>query len=639
MKLITVTPIARGIFKDTLTYWSGKEVVLGALVTVTVRSRLVNALVVGVEEASAAKANIKSAPFALKKITGVKPNIFLPEFVRAAEKSAKYFVSPIGGILQAFMPKNLFDTPVPIPSIKNRLQSGKKHLKIEKLAFQAEDEDRLTAYKSLVREEFARKASVLICFPSIEEVRQATLSFEKGIKEYTFVFHSGLTKNTILAEWQKALKEKHPIVILTTPSFISIPRDDVKTIIVEGENSRNYRTIQRPEFDMRTFIENYAEEKGAKLIFGDSFLRAETLCRYYEHELLEFTAVKSRLPSQTAGVVIDMKKYRAVAVGKTFSTLSNELRALVELNGREHEKMFILVGRRGISSTTVCNDCGTVVSCKNCGVPLVLHESKAGLKGKNTFLCHKCGNKQSIERDGEDRCEKCDSWRLTPLGVGIDRVSEDLKKEFPELNIFRIDSDATKTEKAVQKTIADFYNTRGAVLVGTEMAIPYLNRPIDSSAVAGIDSYLTIPDFRINEKIFSLLLTLRAKTLKSILLQTQEPEREFFGFALRGDLLSFYRQEIVERKNFNYPPFTVLIKVSWETKLEKAEKETAEIVTKLEGYSTHTYTSKMPGRKTGLRANALLKIPRGKWMDERLFAILKNLSPKYVVSVDPDSLL
>lgn len=639
MKLVTVIPIARGIFKDTLTYWSGKEVALGALVAVTVRNRPVNALVVGVEEASAAKANIKSAPFALKKITGVKPNIFLPEFVKAAERTAKYFVSPIGGVLQALMPKVLLDTPISVLPAKNKLQNGEKRLKIEKLAFQAEDEDRLTAYKSLVREEFARKASVLICFPSTEEVRQATLSFEKGIKEYTFIFHSGLAKNTLLAEWQKALKEKHPIVILTTPSFISIPRDDIKTIIVEGENSRNYKTIQRPEFDMRTFIENYAEEKGAKLILGDSFLRIETLCRYYEHELLEFTSVKSRLPSQADGIVIDMKNYRVVTPGKTFSTLSNELRALLELNSREHERMFVLVGRRGISATTVCNDCGTVVSCKNCRNPLVLHESKVGARGKNIFLCHKCGNKQSIERDGEDRCEKCDSWRLTPLGVGIERVFEDLRKEFPEISIFRVDSDTTKTEKAVQKTILDFYNTRGAVLVGTEMAVPYMDKPVDSSAIAGIDSYLTIPDFRINEKIFSLILTLRSKTLKFVILQTQEPEREFFGFALRGDLLSFYRKEIVERKDFNYPPFTVLIKVSWETKLDRVEKETVEIVSKLEGYSIHTYTSRVPGKKVGLRANTLIRITRGKWVDDKLFAILKSLSPKYVVSVDPDSLL
>lgn len=639
MKLVTVIPIARGIFKDTLTYWSAKEVALGALVTVNVRNRPVNALIVGLEDASTAKANIKSATFTLKKIVGVKPNIFLPEFVRASERSARYSVSPIGSVLQTFMPKILLDTPIPIPALKNKPQNSGGRLKIEKLAFQAENEDRLTAYKSLVREEFARKASVLICFPSIEQIRQATLSFEKGIKEYTFVFHGGLTKNTVISEWHKALKEKHPIVILSTPSFMSIPRDDIKTIIVEGENSRGYKTIHRPEFDIRTFIEYYAEERGAKLILGDRFLRTETLCRYYEHELLEFTAVKSRLPEQTAGTIIDMKKYRSIQSGKTFSTLSHELRALVELNEREHEKMFVLVGRRGISSTTACNDCGTVVSCRNCGAPLVLHESKTSAKGKNTFLCHKCGSKQSIERDGEDRCEKCDSWRLTPLGIGIDRVHEDLKREFPEINIFRIDSDTVKTEKVLQKIISDFYNTRGAVLVGTEMAVPYLKNAVDSSAIVGIDSYLTIPDFRINEKIFSLVLAIRAKTKKAVILQTQEPEREFFAYALRGDLLSFYREEIVERKNFNYPPFVVLIKISWETRSDRIEKETKEIVAKLEGYNANTYSSLIPGRKAGLRANVLLKIPHNKWVDEKVLAILKSLSPKYIVSVDPDSLL
>ncbi|MFA5841597.1 MAG: primosomal protein N' [Candidatus Paceibacterota bacterium] len=638
MKLVTVIPIARGVFRDTLTYWSGKEVALGAIVTVTVRSRPINALVVGVEDAGAAKANIKSAPFALKKITGVKPDIFMPEFIRASERTAKYFATSMGSVLQAFTPKNILDVPISVPFAKNKPRTESKNLKIEKLAFQTNDDERLTSYKSLVREEFAKKFSVFICFPTIEDVKRSAVLFEKGIKEYTFVFHSGLSKKTMLLEWARALKEKHPIVILATPSFISIPRDDIKTIIVEEENSRSYKTIQRPELDMRIFAEYYAEEHGAKLILGDSFLRTETIHRYNERELLEFTAVKFRLFNQAAGTIIDMKKSRDTAVGKTWSALSYELRALIELNHREHENMFILAGRRGLAPTTVCNDCGTIVSCKNCGAPLVLHENKKGLKVKNEFLCHKCEAKQTIEKDGEDRCEKCGSWRLAPLGVGIENVSMEIKAELPELKIFRIDSDTVKTDTAITKIINDFYNTRGAVLIGTEMALPYLQKPVDSSAIVGIDSYLIIPDFRINEKIFSLILSLRTKTRKAVILQTQEPERGFFDYALRGDLLPFYRKELLERKKFNYPPFTVLIKISWETKYERAEKETSDTAARLEGYSIHSYISPIPGKKTGLRANILIKIPHDKWVDEKLLAILKKLSPKYTVSVDPDSL-
>mgnify|MGYP001603661416 FL=1 len=643
MKLITVIPLARGIFKDTLTYWSGKELSPGAIVVIPVRNRRVNALVVSVEEVENAKANIKNAPFVLKKVESVKPNFLLPEFVRAAKRAARYFATGTGSVLQSFIPKAALDAPVGNGASKSFTSKEPLRLKIEKLAFQSEDAERLSAYRILVREEFARSASVFICFPTVEEVERAAKTFEKGIKEYTFVFHGKEPRKKMLEGWRQAIAEKHPIVILATASFLGLPRKDLKTFIVERENSYFYRTISRPEIDIRTFAEIYAEERGAKIIFGDNFLRTETLYRYQERELSLFTAVKFHSLATAEGAVIDMKKYRKGAIGslsiqaneKTFTTLSNELKALIELSRRERGRMVIIVGRRGIAGTTVCGDCGTEVACEKCGAPLVLHEKKE----KRYFLCHKCGSERTLGRGNEERCKHCGSWRLTPLGVGIGRVAVDLAAEFPSITVFRADSDTAKNKRVIRKTVSLFYNTQGTILLGTEMVIPYLEKAFTESALIGIDSLLTIPDFRINEKIFSLILSLRAKTRRTILVQTQESERKFFDYALRGDLLSFYREEIAERKLFGYPPFYVLIKISWETKPERADKEAKEMTDRLSGYAVRSYVSALSGVRGGVRAHALIKIPRGKWVNEKLLGILKGLPPRYTVSVDPESVL
>ncbi len=647
MKLVTVIPIARGVFKDTLSYWSSKSIPLGSVAVTSVRNRKINALVVETEDIEEAKGNIKAAPFALKKIGEVRPGMFLPAFVSAAGRSAKYFATPIGGILQTFVPKVAFGVyPTKIRQKSPVLGALSPRLKIEKLAFQSEDDDRMAAYKSLVREEFAKKFSVFICFPTIDDVRRVAASFEKGIKEYTVVLHSALPKKTLVAEWEKAVKEEHPLVILATASFISIPREDIRTIIIEKENSRFYKTIGRPEVDIRKFLEYYAEESGSKLIFGDIFLRPETLYRYHEHELLEFTSVKFRSLSAAEGSVVDMKKYKG-SPGNTaekpekggvpvkFTTLSRELKFLIEMNRREHGRMFIVAGRRGIAPTTICNDCGTLIKCEKCGSPFVLHEKKK----KRFFLCHKCGNERVIERDGEEKCASCGSWRLAPLGVGIIRVIDEFREEFPGIQIFHVDSDTAKNEKLIRKTISQFYETEGSILIGTEMIIPYLVKPVEASALLGIDSFLTIPDLRINEKIFGMILALRAKTQKTIIIQTQDPEREFFDYALRGDLLSFYRQEIAERKFFGYPPFTVLVKISWNTKRERAEKETSEIVSKIKDYETRGYLTGEENPNGTLRANVLIKVPRDKWVDEVLLSVLKSLPPRYIVSINPESLL
>ena len=635
-KLVTVTPLARGVFKDSLSYWSGKDIVPGALVSVTVQNRRLSALVVSVESLGDAKMQVRNSPFMLKKIESVKPNFLSPEFLAAASRTAKYFAAPIGGVLQTLIPKAILDSPGKPATATRKERTG---LKIEKSVFQSEDSERLTAYKSLIREEFARKSSVFICLPTREEAIRIGEVFKKGISEYTYILHGGMPAKKIVEAWQSAVGEKHPVLIVATPLFLSIPRADINTIVMERESSGAYRTINRPEIDLRIFAEYFAEERGARLIFGDRALRTETLYRHYEHEFAQFIAVKARSLSLADGSVIDMKKYRPSG-GKYFTTLSNELKALIELVMRDRGRLAVIVGRRGLAGTTVCSDCGATVLCEKCGAPLVLHERKSA----RLFICHKCGFERSVgenrpaEAAGEEKCRDCGSWRLTPLGVGAMRLADEISREYPSATIFRYDSDTITTEKLAHKTMNDFESAHGAVLIGTEMAISHLGR-VTGSAIAGIDALFTVPEFRMNEKIFSLILALREKTEKTILIQTQQPEQDLFSFALRGDLLSFYREESAERKRLNYPPYTVLVKISWEAKKENVDREIDDMSVKFPGYDVRNYISPFRGVRGGIPARILIKIPRETWVDEKLLAVLKDLPSKYTVAINPESVM
>ena len=131
-----------------------------------------------------------------------------------------------------------------------------------------------------------------------------------------------------------------------------------------------------------------------------------------------------------------------------------------------------------------------------------------------------------------------------------------------DLKIFRVDRDTTSTGKRVEKTISSFYASPGSILIGTEMALPYLDKKIDNTAVASLDSLFSLPDFRIHEKILHLLLKIRSLTLSSLIVQTRVPGEKVLDYALKGNLIDFYREEISAREAFNYPPFTTLIKVS-----------------------------------------------------------------------------
>lgn len=124
------------------------------------------------------------------------------------------------------------------------------------------------------------------------------------------------------------------------------------------------------------------------------------------------------------------------------------------------ETVFLFTVRKGLAGFTVCNDCGHTLLCKNCNVPIVLYGSKQNTATKinkeRIFMCNKCGEKESASA----KCPKCDSWNLTPLGIGTDKVTEEVKDLFPKANIIQIDREATNTEKEMQNACNTFYEKR-----------------------------------------------------------------------------------------------------------------------------------------------------------------------------------
>lgn len=638
MNLVHVIPLARGIFKEELTYFTSKEVVPGTIVTVSVRSKKINALVVSSEDASSAKAALKASSYAIKKIEEFKvKNFFLPGFIDAARETGEYFVATTGEIIQSLTPKAVLTESAKLKGVSDSQPETKLvhtvKLKQEKFVLQLPDEERLSAYKSLIREEFAKHSSVFFCLPSIQDIEIVLESLERGIKEYTFVLHSGISKKEILARWNKIATEKHPVLIVATATFFSVPRNDISTIILDRENSRGYKTFSRPFIDIRTFAEFFAHKIGSRLILGDMLLRPETIWRKEQGEFQELAPLKFRSLSTATQSMVDMKKSGKDTLRGTWSAISPELRELIETARREHSNIFILVGRRGLHPVTVCSDCGAIVTCTHCSSPMVLHKSKE--HSANIFLCHKCGSSTSAET----RCKTCDSWRLTPLGVGIENVYREIIKDFPETKVLRIDSDTAKTQKQAILVRDEFFSSPGSILVGTGMALPYLNRPVGISVVVGIDALFTIPDFRINEKIMNLLLGLREKTRKQFMVQTRNTEAKIFEYIMRGNLLDFYRDEIKDRKDFGYPPFQTLIKITWAGKRTLAQTEMEKLGVLLAEYEHISFPAFIQEVKGLYRMNTLIKMERGAWIDKNLLAILHSLPPYFVVKIDPEDIL
>jgi primosomal protein N' (replication factor Y) len=250
-------------------------------------------------------------------------------------------------------------------------------------------------------------------------------------------------------------------------------------------------------------------------------------------------------------------------------------------------------------------------------------------------MCHKCGERRSAE----EYCKTCNSWNLITIGIGIDTVVDEIKNKFPDLNILKMDSDSVKNPKIAKSIIQKFKSHPGSILIGTEMMLQYLHDKVDNSAIISLDSLFALPDFRISEKILYLLIRIRALTTKNYLVQTRKAEERVFEFGIKGNMSDFYRLIIEERKSFNYPPFSKLIKITLEGKKDEIIKEMELAQNILDPYEVEVFPAFTHTIKGNYVLHGLLRINNNEWPKQDLIDKIRMLSPAITIKVDPDSLL
>ncbi len=636
MYIIEIIPIARGIGSDTLSYFSNKEISIGTIVDVPIRKKMVHGIVIAIKNAHEMKGEIKSADFSLKKIDKIKStNFFTKEFIETVTEVATYHSCSVGSVLNTLVPKYILEN---IDKLKTQTDIVKKIVDskvsvTERYAVQDDVGERYSAWKSLVRQEFARKKSIIFVLPTIEDTDYAYSMIEKGIEDYVFKLHGSLTPKEIVSTWNKILKEEHPVVLVTTGGFLSIARNDVETIVVESESNRSYKIPRRPFLDIRNVCEIFAKRKGIKIYFADTMLRLETLYRESEGNILQSSPFKYRSLSSAKDHVIDMKKIKTF--GTDFKIVSDEVLDLIQQTKDDSKHMIILATRRGISGTTVCGDCQSTVLCNSCSTPVVLHKSDKLSSGKNFFMCHRCGERRSAE----EYCKTCGSWKLGVVGIGIDLVIEKIEEKFKNISIFKIDSDSTKTDKNIRSVIEKFRSKPGSILIGTEMMIPYIHDKVENSAIISLDSLFALPDFRIQEKIIGILIRIRALTKENFTVQTRRIDEKVFEYGLKGNISDFYKQSIDERKKFNYPPFTTLIKITLEGKKDEIVKDMEGVQNILDPYEVEVFPAFTHTVRGNYVLHGLIRIPYDKWPNEDINDKIRLLPQQVVVKVDPETLL
>lgn len=644
MYIITVIPLSKNNQKEYLSYFSKDNIPLGHIVSVPVRTKNIDAIVIETKEAINFKSDLKEASYQLKKINKIKgPSFFSQSFLETCQKLKNYTLGNMGTIIKLLTPSVLMEGISLLKKVTEE-KINEENIKQEKLIFQAPFADRLGYYKTLIREAFAKKESIFICLPTKHDIDIFNDELSKGIENYVFSLNSKISKKELIKRYNSIIETDHPVLVIGTGLFLSIPRNDIKTIVIEKESSETYKQLSRPYLDIRTFAEIYTSIKKIKLIFGDTLLRPETLGRYEDGEFGEVLPPIYRFSMINSGFILDKRQEE---LAKDWNIIGSQARNAIEESLSSNKSVFIYTVRKGLAPVTVCRDCGQTLLCPSCSAPLVLYDSKKQKDGQNSriFMCNKCGQKEETEII----CPNCSSWNLVPLGIGIDKVHQELEKIYPDIKIFQVDKESTKSEKEVEKIISEFHKNKGSILLGTNLALSFLNQTeIDTSIITSLDGLFSIPSFNMTQKIIQLIEKLHHITEQNVLIQTRIADNKILENILKGNILPLYREDLNERRAFNYPPFKRLIKITFEGTAKETEKARNLIESTLGNYEPQIYSAFIGKIKGHFITNTVIKVSPNDWpkieneknkINEQLRSALLNLPLSFSINIDPEDLL
>lgn len=391
----------------------------------------------------------------------------------------------------------------------------------------------------------------------------------------TAIWHSSISDGEKFDVWQK-IKNNEIRILAGARSAVFAPLKNIGLIIIDEEHESAYKqTMPAPRYDARKVAQKLAELNGCPLLSGSATPDINTY--YYAKNSGSLLEMKKRYNDYPMAKVrvVDMREEHHRANHGVFS---RSLVSAIEKNLRDKKQTIILMNRRGFSTYTQCLACGEVIQCPKCAIPLIFHSQTQTLK------CHYCEHEEPLVT----QCPKCGSDALQNCGTGVQKVELIAQKLFPDCNIVRLDSDSLARKNEHIRILEDFRNGKIDILIGTQMLAKGLDNPnVTLVGVINADNGFNLPDFRSCERGFQLLTQVAGRAGRGdnpgeVYFQTYNPD--FFGLetAKQQDYKSFYNTEIEAREDFDYPPFSQIIRVILSSKNQfRAERSAQEIAMRL----------------------------------------------------------
>ncbi|MGE5455230.1 MAG: primosomal protein N', partial [Methylocystaceae bacterium] len=409
-------------------------------------------------------------------------------------------------------------------------------------------------YLSLINQRLAKGQTCLVLVPEIGLTEHLVSTFSARLGQQLAIWHSRMSAGERMTSWRR-LQQGEAKVVLGPRSAIFAPVSNLGLIIMDEEQESSYKQEETPRYHAAEAARWRAKRNSALLVYGSATPSLETYHRAWTGAVTLLS-----LPQRVGGrpmpqvEVVDMRAELKAGNRSMFSgRLQEELQSVVS----RQEQAIIFINRRGFASFVLCRACGYRVECTNCSVAMTYHQSA------HQMVCHYCGKTEVYPTI----CPKCGSKYIRQFGTGTERVQEALSKLLPTARIARMDLDTTRGKHGHRNIIDAMQGREIDVLVGTQMVAKGFDFPaVSLVGVLAADGLFNLPDFRASERSYQLLSQVAGRAGRGsipgqVIIQTYEPEHPVLQHITHHDYAGFYRDEIQDRAQLSYPPFTRLLKV------------------------------------------------------------------------------
>ncbi len=429
-------------------------------------------------------------------------------------------------------------------------------------------------YAKLIEEQILQGKQVLYMLPEIALTSQIIRRLQQYFGGHIAIYHSKFNPNERVEIWNK-LKSGETKIVLGARSSLFLPFADLGLIIADEEQDASYKQQEpAPRYHARDTAIYYASLFHAKVLLGSATPSIESYynCEQDKYGLVQLNERYNQVDLPVIDTIDLTKLPPSKEKGKP--ALTQVLINAIDTSLQQKKQVILFQNRRGYSPYMICYTCGWIPQCQQCDVTLTYH------KARNQLTCHYCGSHYPVI----NTCAACGSHNFIQKNFGTEKIEELVAEQFPDARVSRMDYDSVKGKHDHDALIKLFEQQRIDILVGTQMVVKGLDfEHVNLVGIIDADGILNFTDFRVNERAFQLMEQVSGRAGRKdgkgkVLVQVSNPLHPVLQFVKEHDFKRLYSFEIANRKQFDYPPFTRLIRVVFKHREKHIAEEAANIM-------------------------------------------------------------